>query len=151
MGQESYFDFAKRKGLTSELQTLIDLIKTTQDHNTYLQYSVYIESCAKRLGWHEVLDYILYEPLELIEAKKRITNNAFLKVELSSNNLLLFGILDVETLDTSSSPIKKVLQEIRLWNSVKETLLPKLLPNGLKNFIINQVRAGNALILNDGN
>ncbi|CAG8852358.1 13701_t:CDS:1, partial [Racocetra persica] len=56
------------------LQTLIYLIKTTQDHNTYLQYGVYIESCAKRLGWHEVLDYTLYEPLELIEAKKRITN-----------------------------------------------------------------------------
>ncbi|CAG8857601.1 10682_t:CDS:1, partial [Gigaspora margarita] len=58
----------------SELLTLIDLIKTTQNHNTYIQYGVYIESCAKRLGWHEVLDCTLYEPLELIEAKKRITN-----------------------------------------------------------------------------
>ncbi|CAG8563386.1 7708_t:CDS:2, partial [Scutellospora calospora] len=35
--------------LASEFQTLIDLIKTTQNHNTYVQYSVYIESCAKRL------------------------------------------------------------------------------------------------------
>ncbi|CAG8504983.1 11628_t:CDS:1, partial [Cetraspora pellucida] len=77
-------------------------------------------------------------------------SNAFSKVELSLNDLLLSGILDVEALDTSSSPIKKALQEIRLWNSVKETLLPKLLPNRLKNFIINQVRAGNALIPNDG-
>ncbi|CAG8480875.1 25630_t:CDS:2, partial [Dentiscutata erythropus] len=77
-------------------------------------------------------------------------SNTFSKVELSSNDLLLSEILNVEALDTSSSPIKKALQEIMLWNSVKETLLPKLLPNGLKNFIINQVRAGNALIPNDG-
>ncbi|CAG8777844.1 19145_t:CDS:2, partial [Dentiscutata erythropus] len=56
----------------------------------------------------------------------------------------------VEALDTSNSPIKKALQEIRLWNNVKETLFPKQLPNSLKTFIINQVRAGNALIPDDG-
>ncbi|CAG8745065.1 12135_t:CDS:2, partial [Gigaspora rosea] len=147
----------------SELQTLIDFIKTTQNHKTYVQYGVYIESCAKRLGWHEVLDSKLYEPLELIEAKKRITNlkfidvsetvkaisNAFSKVELSSNDLLLSGILDVEALDTSNSPIKKALQEIRLWDNVKETLLLKRLPDGLKKFIIKQVCTGNALIPDD--
>ena len=77
-------------------------------------------------------------------------SNAFSKVKLSSNDLLLSGILDVEALDTLNSPIKKTLQEIRLWNDVKETLVPKLLPNSLKKFIINQVRAGNALIPDDG-
>ncbi|CAG8466028.1 25168_t:CDS:2 [Gigaspora margarita] len=135
--------------LEPELQTLIDLIKTTQNHNTYVQYGVYIESCAKRLGWHEVLDCTLYEPLELIEAKKRIINlkfmnvseivkmisNAFSKVELSSNDLLLSGILNVEALDTSNSSIKKALQEIKLWDN---------------KFIKNQVRAGNSLIPNNG-
>ncbi|CAG8746127.1 46266_t:CDS:2 [Gigaspora margarita] len=112
--------------LESELQTLINLIKTTQNHNTYVQYSVYIESCAKRLGWNEVLD-----------------------LELSSNDLLLSGILNVEALDISNSPIKKALQEIRFWDNDKETLLPKQLPNRLKKFIINQVRNGNALIPDD--
>ncbi|CAG8553397.1 21847_t:CDS:2 [Gigaspora rosea] len=146
--------------LESELQVLIDLVKTTQNDNTYVQYGVYIKSCAKRLGWQEVLDCTLYEPLELIEAKKRITNlkfiseseivktisNAFSKVELSSNDLLLSGILDIETLDTPNSPIKKALQGIRLWDNVKETLLPKQLPDGLKKFIKNQFLADNALI-----
>ncbi|CAG8804698.1 27684_t:CDS:2 [Gigaspora margarita] len=135
---------------SSELQTLIDFIKTTQNYNTYVQYGIYIESCAKRLGWHEVLNCKLYEPLELIEAKKsdiiKTISNAFSKVELSSNDLLLSGILDVEALDISNSPIKKALQEIRRWNNVKETLLPKQLPDRLKKFIINQVRTGNALI-----
>ncbi|CAG8470306.1 25050_t:CDS:2 [Gigaspora margarita] len=106
--------------LESELQILIDLIQTTQNHNTYVQYGVYIESCTKRLA------------------------------ELSSNDLLFSGILDVDALDTSNSPIKKALQETRLWDNVKETLLPKLLPDSLKKFIINQVRAGNALIPDDG-
>ncbi|RIB15882.1 hypothetical protein C2G38_2191408 [Gigaspora rosea] len=147
--------------LEKELQVLIDLNKTTQNDNTYVQYGVYIKSCAKRLGWQEVLDCTLYEPLELIEAKKRITNlkfiseseivktisNAFSKVELSSNDLLLSGILDIETLDTQNSPIKKALQGIRLWDNVKETLLPKQLPEGLKKFIKNQFLADNALIV----
>ncbi|CAG8677294.1 21872_t:CDS:2 [Dentiscutata erythropus] len=203
MGQESYFDFAKRKRIavnlyhyylfsaitnkidlkkgisqikqdlntmfsrrqqkkinsehSPELQTLIDLIKTTQNNNTYVQYSVYIESCAKRLGWHEVLDCTLYELLELIEAKKgsqikivKTISNSFSKVELSPNDLLLSGILDIEALDTSGFPIKKALQEMRLWNNVKETLSPKLLPTGIKKFIINQVSAGNISIPDDG-
>ncbi|CAG8710689.1 2977_t:CDS:2, partial [Gigaspora rosea] len=50
-------------------------------------------------------------------------------------------------LDTSNS----VLQEIKLWDNVKETLLPKLLSDSLKKFIINQVRTGNTLIPDDGN
>ncbi|CAG8471609.1 1531_t:CDS:2 [Gigaspora margarita] len=81
----------------------IYLIQTTQNHNIYVQYGVYIESCTKRLA-----------------------------------------------LDTSNSPIKKALQEIRLWDNIKETLLPKLLPDSLKKFIINQVRVSKALIPDDG-
>ncbi|KAF0480815.1 hypothetical protein F8M41_023663 [Gigaspora margarita] len=89
--------------------------------------------------------------LKFIDASETVKtiSNAFSKVELSSNDLLLFGILDVEALDTSNSPIKKVLQEIRLWDNVKETLLLKQLPDGLKKFIIKQVCTGNALIPDD--
>ncbi|CAG8566468.1 12161_t:CDS:2 [Dentiscutata erythropus] len=125
--------------LESELQVLIDLIKTTQNDNTYVQYGVYIKSCAKRLGWQELKFISESEIVKTI-------SNAFSKVELSSNDLLLSGILDIETLDTPNSPIKKALQGIRLWDNVKETLLPKQLPDGLKKFIKNQFLADNALI-----
>ncbi|CAG8779730.1 25243_t:CDS:2, partial [Racocetra persica] len=59
-------------------------------------------------------------------------------------------ILDIEALDTLYLPIKEALQEMKLWNNVKETLLPKQLSNKLKRFIINQVKTGNALIPDDG-
>ncbi|CAG8765983.1 15713_t:CDS:2, partial [Dentiscutata erythropus] len=144
----------------TEHQTFINLIETTQKTHSYVQFGVYVENYAKKLKWYEVLNSILYEPLELVNAKTRILNlqfmnvnetvqtisKAFSKVALSSNDLLLSGILDIESLNTLNSPIKEALRTKKLWSAVKEDLKIKPLPEGLKEFIINYVNTNNASI-----
>ncbi|KAF0501889.1 hypothetical protein F8M41_019881 [Gigaspora margarita] len=146
--------------LQTEHQTLLNLIETTQKTHSYVQFGVYVEKCAKKLKWYEILNSTLYEPLEFVNAKMRILNlqfmdvnetvktisKAFSKVTLSSNDLLLSGILDIESLNTLNSPIKEALHKKRLWSAVKEDLQLKPLPEGLKEFIIHYVETDNASI-----
>ncbi|CAG8776773.1 16051_t:CDS:2, partial [Racocetra fulgida] len=136
-----------------EHQALINLIEATQKRHLYVQYGVYLETRAKELGWFEILHSSLYEPLELIEAKTRILNlssmnvnqtvktisKTFSEVMLSSNDLLLSGILDIEALDTLNSPIKTALKKENLWSAVKGLLPINPLPNELQNFIVKYV------------
>ncbi|CAG8703360.1 24591_t:CDS:2, partial [Gigaspora rosea] len=61
-------------------------------------------------------------------------SQAFSKVALSSNGLLLSGILDIEFLNTLNSPIKEALKDLQL----------KPLPEGLIEFIIHYAKPDNA-------
>ncbi|CAG8600836.1 1234_t:CDS:2, partial [Dentiscutata erythropus] len=114
-------------------------------------FGVYVENCAKKLKWYEVLNSTLYEPLELLQfinvnQTVQTISKAFSKVALSSNDLLLSGILDIESLNTLNSPIKEALRTKKLWSAVKEDLKIKPLLEGLKEFIINYVNTDNAPI-----
>ncbi|CAG8538361.1 22942_t:CDS:2, partial [Cetraspora pellucida] len=73
-------------------------------------------------------------------------SNAFGKVGLRNNDLLLSGILDIESLDAKNSPIKEALIMRNLWSDVKETIKIKLLPDGLKEFINEHVKTGDAVL-----
>ncbi|CAG8808721.1 12004_t:CDS:2, partial [Dentiscutata erythropus] len=55
-----------------ELTEFWTMIKKTKEKNLYALYGVYIEKCAKDLGFHELLNQTIYEPIEFIDAKNII-------------------------------------------------------------------------------
>ncbi|CAG8854859.1 11215_t:CDS:1, partial [Gigaspora margarita] len=58
----------------NDYKLLIDIIKETQYNNSYIKYSKYVEDRAKELGWQELLNTSVYNPLRTLEAKNRIIN-----------------------------------------------------------------------------
>ncbi|CAG8838660.1 6073_t:CDS:1, partial [Cetraspora pellucida] len=82
---------------------------------------------------------------EVNETVKTISK-AFGNVMLRTNDLLLSGILDIESLDALNSPIKDALIKRNLWSDVKGTLKINPLPDGLKEFINEYVETGDAAL-----
>ncbi|CAG8497483.1 25028_t:CDS:2, partial [Cetraspora pellucida] len=70
---------SKKVSYSPKHQALIDFIEAAQKRHLYVPYGVYLETCAKELGWFEVLSRSLYEPLDLIESKTRILNLSSMK------------------------------------------------------------------------
>ncbi|CAG8604112.1 18_t:CDS:2, partial [Gigaspora rosea] len=125
-------------------------MEETQRKNSYVKYGRYIEDCAKNLGWHELLNTLIYDPLRIVETKNRIINlqyknvNDIVKVvaktlptmSLGPNDLILSGILDVPILKSEKSPIMKELKQAKLWKSVDEPIEFLSMPNGVEQFVI---------------
>ena len=70
----------------NELSEFWNMIKKIKETNLYTLYSVYIEYCVKNLGFYDLLNQTIYEPIEFITAK-----NIILKVINFFSQFLAFG------------------------------------------------------------
>ncbi|CAG8746636.1 26028_t:CDS:2, partial [Gigaspora margarita] len=105
-----------------------DMIKKTKDTNSYALYGVYIENCVKDLGFYDLLNQAIYEPIEFINAKNiilklqhmdvnpvaKIISQVFHKLSITPNDLLLSGILNIENIIVRYTLIREELIEFIL-------------------------------------
>ncbi|CAG8829625.1 36474_t:CDS:2, partial [Gigaspora margarita] len=122
----------------------------TKDTNKYALYGVYIENCAKDLGFYDLLNQAIYEPIEFINAKNiilklqhmdvnpvaKIISQVFHKLSIAPNDLLLSGILDIENIIVRHTLIREELEKINLWKTVDEQIQYTPLDKRLIEFIL---------------
>ncbi|CAG8839778.1 14782_t:CDS:2, partial [Gigaspora margarita] len=127
-----------------------NMIKKTKDTNLYVLYAIYIENCAKNLGFYDLLSQTIYEPIEFINAKNRILklqhmdvnpvvkliSKVFHKLSIAPNDLLLSGILDVENIIVRHQLIREELEKMNLWNTVDKQIQHMPLDKKLIEFIL---------------
>ncbi|CAG8604245.1 38804_t:CDS:2 [Gigaspora margarita] len=127
-----------------------NMIMKTKDTNKYALYGIYIKNCAKDLGFYDLLNQAIYEPIEFINAKNiilklqhmdvnpvaKIISQVFHKLSIAPNDLLLSGILDVENIIVRHTLIREELEKINLWKTVDEQIQYIPLDKRLIKFIL---------------
>lgn len=48
------------------------MIEETKSNLTFAKYGVFIENAAERIGWHDILNSLIYLPIERINARNNI-------------------------------------------------------------------------------
>ncbi|CAG8439936.1 8604_t:CDS:2 [Cetraspora pellucida] len=135
--------------LNDELNEFWNMVKNTKETNLYALYGVYVENCAKNLGFYDLLNQTIYDPIEFIKAKNiiskymdinqvaKIISQTFHKISIVSNDLLLSGIIDVENIIVRHMQIRDALEKRNLWDAVNEQIRHIPLEKSLENFILD--------------